>query len=70
MVGDKAIRAMREKLRNAVSAVAFGVAAAGGAYVVWAVFNAVLGASPLTQFLIGTAAASTGGMATYVSIRR
>jgi len=60
---------MNEKTKTALTAAAFGAGVAGGAYGGWAIINAILAASPLTQFLVAVGALSAGGMATFLNLR-
>ena len=57
------------KTKTAIVSAAFGATIAGGAYGTWAIVEAILGASPMTQFLVALGALAAGGMATFVSIR-
>ena len=61
---------MNEKLRTAIAAGAFGLAIAGVVFVGWALMNAVLNASLLTQVEVGASFAGAGGLTTIMAIRK
>ena len=58
------------RTRAAIAATCVLVAVAGGVYGVWATLDAILTASPLTQFIVGASTAAAGTTMAYLSIKR